>query len=218
MGRFFFEFEAVRASRGRFSRSTGETSSTAPESGRRRYCVVVGRQPTPVRHRRAPGRLGQPRGPRAVPRRPRTGAVGVVALRSVRTASNSSERSTSTPSTRRVRRRAKPRLCWLQRHAVRAALLVKQSGIASWHICDVLPAPLRFRRDRCGSVARLLSPLRESKLFQQRQMLRNIAFVSIQAKRRPTHAAWAASMRAESKTRRRHGAQLHTPLLALLQP
>ena len=65
--------------------------------------------------------------------------------------------------------------------------------------------------------ARLLdcSPLRESKLFQQRQMLRNIAFVSIQAKRRPTHAAWAASMRAESKTRRRLMAlSCTTPLLA----
>ena len=69
-------------------------------------------------------------------------------------------------------------------------------------------------------LTRLLSPLRESKLFQQRQMLRNIAFVSIQAKRRPTHAAWAASMRAESKTRRRRMALscTHHSWLALLQP
>ena len=118
LGGFFFEFEPFRTASRRLRGATGETSRTAPASGHRRLYVAVVRPPTPARHRRAPRRLEPPRGPRAVSRRPRTGVVGVVAVRSVRTASRGSERSTSTPSARRVRRRATPGLCWLQRHAV----------------------------------------------------------------------------------------------------
>ena len=84
VGGFFFEFEAVRASRGRFSRSTGETSSTAPASGRHGAGRRGGRPSPPARRRRAPGRLGQPQGPRAVATRPRTGAVDVIACVALR--------------------------------------------------------------------------------------------------------------------------------------
>ena len=110
VGGFFFGFEpfrtASRSSRG----ATGETSGTAPERGLRGARRRGGRHATPARRRRAPGRLGQPRGPRAVPRRPRTGAVDVIACKRW-DGLERSERSTSTPSTRRVRRSTAPE--WL---------------------------------------------------------------------------------------------------------
>ena len=61
MGGFFLIFEPFRTASGSVPRSTGETSSTAPLSGHRRLYVAAGRQPTPARRRRGPGRLGQPR-------------------------------------------------------------------------------------------------------------------------------------------------------------
>ena len=153
VGGFFVHFGVIPGATRSVSRSTGETSSTAPESGRSGSERRVVRQSLPVRHRRASGHLGQPRGPRAVARRPRTGLVDVVALRSARMASRGSERSTSTPSTRRVLRRPTPRLCCCRGMQSRAALLVKQSGgIASWPRCDVLQAPLWLSGDRCGSL------------------------------------------------------------------
>ena len=85
-----------------------------------------------------------------------------------------------------------------------AALDRRVVVIATRHQCDVLPAPLRFRGHRYGSLDSIaLAAVHGSSVVSERQMLRNISFFSIQAKSRPTHAAWAASMRAESKTRRR---------------
>ena len=159
VGGLFSDSEPFRTATGSGSERTGETSRTAPESGHRGAERRGGRQSTPARHRRAPGRLGQPRGPRAVPRRSRTGAVGVVALRSARTASRGSERSTSTPATRRVRRRATPRLCCSRgiEACRRAALLVNRVILSRAGIGDVLPAPLRFCGHRCGSVQHFVS-------------------------------------------------------------
>ena len=149
---FFLDFGPFSGETGSVSRSTGETSTTAPERGRHGAGRRGGRPSTPARRRCAPGRLEPPRGPRAVARRPRSGPASVVAVRSVRTASRGSERSALTPSTRRVRRRATPRLCCCRGMQSRAALLVKQSGrIASWPRCDVLQAPLWLSGDRCGS-------------------------------------------------------------------
>ena len=153
VGGFFFDSEPFRTASGPVSGATGQTFRTALKSGLRGQERRVGRPSTPARRRRAPGRLEQPRGPRAEATRPRTGAVGVVAVRSARTASRGSERSTSTPSTRRVRRRATPRLCWLQRRAVPCGATGQTELSSVGSRCEVLPAPLRLSGDRCGSVA-----------------------------------------------------------------
>ena len=110
VGGVFLIFEVIRTASGPGAESTGETSGTEPESGRRRSDAAAVRQSMRRRHRRAPRRLEPPCGPRAA-RQPRTGAVGAVAVRSARTASRGSERSALTPSTRHVRRSTAPE--WL---------------------------------------------------------------------------------------------------------
>ena len=184
---------AFRLRRRRFLEGTGETSRTAPESGLRGAGCRDGRPSTPARRRRAPGRLGQPRGPRAVARRPRTGAVGVVALRSVWTASRGSERSAHTPSARRVRRQASPRLCCCRGMQSVRRYWSNRAPVAPPGL-DATSCPHRFG---CLVIdaARLTRLL--SHCCCQNVALRaaTFSFLSIQAKTRPTHAAWAASMR-----------------------
>ena len=213
-----------RASRGRFRGATGETSRTAPESGRRRYCVVVGRQPTPVRHRRAPGRLGQPRGPRAVPRRPRTGAVGVVACVAL-----GRRRAAVNGPPLRHRRDAcgvAPRLRGCQAamgascFASGAALDRGAGGGASWPRCDVLPAPLRFRGHRCGSLDSIaLAAAQGAVLFQSARCSATFRFSRFMLKvdQRTPHGPHrcALSLKRAAVAWR---SVAHTTWLALLQP
>ena len=183
VGGFILIFEAFRTALGSSSGATGETSRTAPASGLRRYHVAVGRQPTPTRHRRAPGRLGWPRGPRVARQRPRRRPVGVVAVRSARTASRGSERSTSTPSKRRVRRRAKPRLCWLQRHAVPRGATGNRASVSPPGL-DATSCKHRFGFVVIDAArfTRLLSLQRMGAvLFQSARCSATFSFLSIQA-------------------------------------
>jgi hypothetical protein len=164
----FWILSCFRARRGRSREVTGETSRTAPESRHPGSERRGGRPLTPARHRRAPGHLGQPRGPRAVARRPRTGLVGVVAVRSARTPSRGSVR----PPLRHRRDACgvEPSLgcAAAERHAVRAALLVKHAVSLAGIYATSCPHRFGFV---VIDAARLLdcSRLCESKLSRQRR-------------------------------------------------
>ena len=154
MARFFLDFEPFSGGRGRSRGAAGETSRTAPESGLCGAGRRGGRQATPARRRRAPGRLGRPRTEPSVSRGQERSASAAC---SARTVSRGSERSALTPSMRRVRRSIAPEWLagcngWL--HALRAARRLDRRvvGIAGWPRCDVLQAPLWLSGDRCGSV------------------------------------------------------------------
>ena len=107
-------------------------------------------------------------------------------------------------------------------HALRAARSWSEGWSVTLAGLDATSCKHRFGfvAIDAARLTRLLSLQRMSSVVSERQMLRNISFFSIQAKTRPTHAAWAASMRAESKTRRRRAEPscTHHSWLALLQP
>ena len=109
VGGSFFDFEPFRTASRSFRGATGETSRTAPLSGHRRSSATAGRQPTPARRRRAPGRLGQPRAEPWVSRGQERSTVLHCAALGRRRAD---EPSTLTPSTRRVRRSTAPLSGW----------------------------------------------------------------------------------------------------------
>ena len=140
VGGFFFIFEPIPGATGSVSRSTGETSSTAPLSGHRRLYVAAVRQSMRRRRDGGPGRLEQLGRSRAVPW---TGLVDVVAVRSARTTSRDCDSSTLTPSTRRVRRNATPfryycRAPEAMQCVCGAALIKRAAMVASWHRCVIL--------------------------------------------------------------------------------
>ena len=84
---FFLIFEPIPGETGSVSRSTGETSGTAPLSGHRRLYVAAVRQSTRRRRDGGPGRLEQ-----LGRARPADGTGDVVAVRSARTASSAVNR------------------------------------------------------------------------------------------------------------------------------
>ena len=88
VGGFFFIFEPIPGETGSVSRSTGETSTTAPLSGHRRLYVAAVRPSTPRRRRRAPGRLGQPRTEPSVSRGQERSASAVCSARTPSSAVN----------------------------------------------------------------------------------------------------------------------------------
>ena len=108
-------------------------------------------------------------------------------------------------------------------HALRAACSWSEGWSVTLAGLDATSFPHRFGfvAIDAARLTRLLSLQRMGAvLFQSARCSATFSFLSIQAKSRPTHAAWAASMRAESKTRRRRMALSCTrhSWLALLQP
>ena len=108
-------------------------------------------------------------------------------------------------------------------HALRAARSWSEGWSVTLAGLDATSFPHRFGfvAIDAARLTRLLSLQRMGAvLFQSARCSATFSFLSIQAKSRPTHAAWAASMRAESKTRRRRMALscAHHSWLALLQP
>ena len=108
-------------------------------------------------------------------------------------------------------------------HALRPARRWTEGRAVALAGLDATSCPHRFELVVIDAArfTRLLSLQRMGAvLFQSARCSATFSFLSIQAKSRPTHAAWAASMRAESKTRRRRMALSCTrhSWLALLQP
>ena len=153
VGGFFLIFEPIPGATRPVSRSTGETSRTAPLSGHRRPYVTAVRQSTRRRRDGGPGRLEQLGRSRARPA-DRTG-------RRRRGAQRSDGVERSEPSLLRHRRDAcdvTPRLAVLHQWPLGNAVCVRRGtdqtsghGRQSWHRC-VIMRPLRGSRDRCGSV------------------------------------------------------------------
>ena len=176
-------FEVIRTASGPGAESTGETSGTEPESGRRRSDAAAVRQSMRRRHRRAPRRLEPPCGPRGW-----RGSRGQEWSAPWRCAAPGRRRAAVNGPPSRHRRDTcdgAPRLsgwqaamgasCFASGEALDRGVV----GIASWPRRDVLQAPLRFCGDRCGSVYSIaLTAAHGSSVVSERQMLRNI-FVSL---------------------------------------
>ena len=108
-------------------------------------------------------------------------------------------------------------------HALRAARSWSEGWSVTLAGLDAASCKHRFELVviDAARLARLLSLQRMGAvLFQSARCSATFSFLSIQAKSRPTHAAWAASMRAESNTRRRRAELSCTrhSWLELLQP
>ena len=221
VGGFFFDSEPFRTASGVSSRSywckfEHGAGARPPELGAPRWKVGDASTPSP--------RSGTPR----AAARASSGTEAAAdrsgprhCLRSARTASRGSERSAHTPSTRRVRRRAKPRWCCCR--GMQACSLCGATGQTEQYHWEVAS----MRRPASTASVLVIDAARLARLLSAAVLAlnccwlqSNISFLSIQAKTRPTHAAWAASMRAESKTRRRRMALscTHHSWLALLQP
>ena len=161
VGGVFLIFEVIRTASGPGAESTGETSGTEPESGRRRSDAAAVRQSMRRRHRRAPRRLEPPCGPRGW-----RGSRGQEWSAPWRCAAPGRRRAAVNGPPSRHRRDTcdgAPRLsgwqaamgasCFASGEALDRGVV----GIASWPRRDVLQAPLWLSGDRCGSLARLHS-------------------------------------------------------------
>ena len=153
VGGFFVHFGVIPGATRSVSRSTGETSSTAPLSGHRRLYVAAVRQSTRGRRDGGPGRLEQLGRSRAGPA-DRTGRRLCGAQRP-----DGGEQTGRQPLRhRRDACEGAPRLSGWQAamgascFASGAALDRRRVGSATWPRRDVLQAPLRFIGDRCGSL------------------------------------------------------------------
>ena len=154
VGGFFVHFGVIPGATRSVSRSTGETSSTAPLSGHRRLYVAAVRQSTRGRRDGGPGRLEQ-----LGRARPADGTGDVVAVRSARTASSAVNRhSYAIDAT--LRRNATPcRYCitglWGM-PCFRRTMVKRAAVVASWSsMRDPEAPPLVFVID----AARLSSEL-----------------------------------------------------------